>query len=199
MQFAWYGTFNVTEIVVFLVTHNRYDGSKSQTHIENGTGFSIQYASGNVRGFLSEDVVVVSLKSTPCEVIVFSSQLPNRWPSACLFFWRLGVFLWCRCLPKPPLCQPCPSFSQSSTGSWGWAIQTWPLMASRQCLTASCLSMFSRKRCSPSTTAGGLKMYRCQTEYGVFYEGKVEFAFKNNWKCVADFVWLFTIANYFNS
>lgn len=44
------------------VTHNRYDASKSQTHVENGTGFSIQYASGNVRGFLSEDVVVVSLK-----------------------------------------------------------------------------------------------------------------------------------------
>ncbi|KAG7519477.1 renin-like [Solea senegalensis] len=42
-----------------LVTHNRYDASVSWTHVENGTGFSIQYASGNVRGFLSEDVVVV--------------------------------------------------------------------------------------------------------------------------------------------
>uniref|UniRef100_A0A8C6Q457 renin n=1 Tax=Nothobranchius furzeri TaxID=105023 RepID=A0A8C6Q457_NOTFU len=40
-------------------THNRYDASKSHTYVENGTGFSIQYASGNVRGFLSEDVVVV--------------------------------------------------------------------------------------------------------------------------------------------
>ncbi|KAM9786006.1 renin [Neosynchiropus ocellatus] len=40
-------------------THNRYDGATSHTYIENGTGFSIQYASGNVRGFLSEDVVVV--------------------------------------------------------------------------------------------------------------------------------------------
>ncbi|XP_065817875.1 renin [Labrus bergylta] len=40
-------------------THNRYDASRSQTHVDNGTGFSIQYASGNVRGFLSEDVVVV--------------------------------------------------------------------------------------------------------------------------------------------
>lgn len=51
-----------------LVTHNRYDASKSQTYVENGTGFSIQYASGNVRGFLSEDVVVVSLKSAACEI-----------------------------------------------------------------------------------------------------------------------------------
>lgn len=47
---------------VSLVTHNRYDSSRSLTHIYNGTGFSIQYASGNVRGFLSEDVVVVSNK-----------------------------------------------------------------------------------------------------------------------------------------
>lgn len=56
-------TLNWTKIpFAFIVTHNRYDGSRSQTHIENGTGFSIQYASGNVRGFLSEDVVVVSSK-----------------------------------------------------------------------------------------------------------------------------------------
>ncbi|XP_029995197.1 renin [Sphaeramia orbicularis] len=40
-------------------THNRYDASQSRTYVENGTGFSIQYASGNIRGFLSEDVVVV--------------------------------------------------------------------------------------------------------------------------------------------
>ncbi|KAM4571672.1 renin [Fundulus diaphanus] len=40
-------------------THNRYDSSQSHTHVSNGTGFSINYASGTIRGFLSEDVVVV--------------------------------------------------------------------------------------------------------------------------------------------
>lgn len=63
-----------------LVTHNRYDASKSWTYVENGTGFSIQYASGNVRGFLSEDVVVVSLKSLTCKskrVLLFTMlELP---------------------------------------------------------------------------------------------------------------------------
>lgn len=53
---------NLPFSICLLVTHNRYDASKSVTHIYNGTGFSIQYASGNVRGFLSEDVVVVSNK-----------------------------------------------------------------------------------------------------------------------------------------
>lgn len=51
---------NLLFFISLIVTHNRYDASKSHTHIQNGTGFSIQYASGNVRGFLSEDVVVVS-------------------------------------------------------------------------------------------------------------------------------------------
>lgn len=55
----WVPSYNCSPLYTACFTHNRYDASKSRTHIENGTGFSIQYASGNVRGFLSEDVVVV--------------------------------------------------------------------------------------------------------------------------------------------
>ncbi|KAG5281798.1 hypothetical protein AALO_G00048940 [Alosa alosa] len=55
----WIPSYNCSPLYTACFTHNRYDGSKSHTHIQNGTGFSIQYASGNVRGFLSEDVVVV--------------------------------------------------------------------------------------------------------------------------------------------
>lgn len=70
--------------------------------------------------------------------------------------WRLGAFRWSRFLLRPPPCRPCPSSSPSLTESWGWGTQTWRLTASRQCLTASCLSMSSKKRCSRSTTAGGV-------------------------------------------
>ncbi|XP_028309573.1 renin isoform X2 [Gouania willdenowi] len=52
-------------------THNRYDASKSHTYLENGTGFSIQYASGNIRGFLSEDVVVVFAEATSLSAMPF--------------------------------------------------------------------------------------------------------------------------------
>jgi cathepsin D len=38
-------------------THNRYTESKSSTYQANGTSFAIQYGSGSVAGFLSEDVV----------------------------------------------------------------------------------------------------------------------------------------------
>ncbi|XP_029911752.1 renin [Myripristis murdjan] len=55
----WVPSHNCSPFSTACFTHNRYDASKSRTHVENGTGFSIQYASGNVRGFLSEDVVVV--------------------------------------------------------------------------------------------------------------------------------------------
>lgn len=148
------------------VTHNRYDASKSRTHIENGTGFSIQYASGNVRGFLSEDVVVVGetfmnvtekiqLFWYMCHFFLVCSPVADLWPSACVCLCRWVVFLWFRFLPKPPLCLPCPSSLPSLMESWGWDIPTLPSMASPLCLTASCLSTCSRRRSSLFIIAGG--------------------------------------------
>ncbi|KAJ8400182.1 hypothetical protein AAFF_G00398760 [Aldrovandia affinis] len=55
----WVPSTTCSPLYTACFTHNRYDSSKSRTHIDNGAGFSIQYASGNVRGFLSQDVVVV--------------------------------------------------------------------------------------------------------------------------------------------
>lgn len=43
------------------VSHSRYDSSKSRTYIANGTGFAIRYGTGSVKGFLSQDVVMVSV------------------------------------------------------------------------------------------------------------------------------------------
>ncbi|XP_010017057.1 PREDICTED: renin [Nestor notabilis] len=42
------------------VSHSRYDSSKSRTYIANGTGFAIRYGTGSVKGFLSQDIVMVS-------------------------------------------------------------------------------------------------------------------------------------------
>ncbi|XP_034369299.1 renin [Arvicanthis niloticus] len=39
--------------------HSLYDSSESSSYMENGTEFTIHYISGNVKGFLSQDVVTV--------------------------------------------------------------------------------------------------------------------------------------------
>ncbi|XP_077337361.1 renin isoform X1 [Lithobates pipiens] len=56
----WVPSHHCSPLYSACVSHNRYDSSKSYTYIENGTSFSIQYESGRVRGFLSQDVVVVA-------------------------------------------------------------------------------------------------------------------------------------------
>uniref|UniRef100_F7FJK8 renin n=1 Tax=Monodelphis domestica TaxID=13616 RepID=F7FJK8_MONDO len=39
--------------------HNRYDASKSSTYKMNGSNFIIHYASGRVKGFLSQDILTI--------------------------------------------------------------------------------------------------------------------------------------------
>ena len=62
----------------FAVKHNQYDSSKSSTYHANGKKIEIQYGSGSMAGFLSDDTVAVNLITffsrnpiTTCTGLVF--------------------------------------------------------------------------------------------------------------------------------
>ncbi|XP_060701052.1 renin [Hemiscyllium ocellatum] len=56
----WIPSTNCSPIYTACFSHNRYDSSTSRTYEANGQGFAIQYGSGNVKGFLSQDIVMVA-------------------------------------------------------------------------------------------------------------------------------------------
>ncbi|XP_040508845.1 renin isoform X3 [Gallus gallus] len=56
----WVPSCKCSPLYSACISHSRYDSSKSRTYIANGTGFAIRYGTGSVKGFLSQDVVMVS-------------------------------------------------------------------------------------------------------------------------------------------
>merc|ERR1711918_30144 len=48
-----------TSIIHWNPLHAKYDSSKSSTYVKNGSSFSIQYGSGSLTGFVSEDNVMI--------------------------------------------------------------------------------------------------------------------------------------------
>jgi phytepsin len=57
--------------------HNRYDNSKSSTYIANGTSFSIEYGSGSLTGFLSQDTVTIGGLQIKNQVFAEATNQPG--------------------------------------------------------------------------------------------------------------------------
>ncbi|CAO3599848.1 unnamed protein product [Absidia cylindrospora] len=71
----WVPSTHCSSIACFL--HKRYDSSQSNSFIENGTDFSIQYGSGSLEGFISQDTLHVGGISLPHQGFAESTKEPG--------------------------------------------------------------------------------------------------------------------------
>jgi len=57
--------------------HNRYDSSKSKTYVANGTSFTIEYGSGSMEGFLSQDTMGIGGLKVQNQVFAEATSEPG--------------------------------------------------------------------------------------------------------------------------
>lgn len=60
-----------------LCNHSKYKSSASSTYVKNGTDFSIQYGSGALSGFLSQDTLQFGSMSVPNQVFAEATKTPG--------------------------------------------------------------------------------------------------------------------------
>jgi hypothetical protein len=58
-------------------THTKYDSDKSETYAANGTKFAIQYGSGSLSGFLSQETLTLGDLSVPGQVFAEATNVPG--------------------------------------------------------------------------------------------------------------------------
>merc|ERR1712137_628767 len=55
----WVPSATCSHLDIACQTHNQYNSTESSTYVANGEAFAIQYGSGSLKGFLSQDTLGV--------------------------------------------------------------------------------------------------------------------------------------------
>ncbi|XP_064193157.1 cathepsin D-like [Anguilla rostrata] len=66
---------SLTDIACML--HHKYNSAKSSTYVKNGTAFSIQYGSGSLSGYLSQDICKIGDLSVDAQVFGEAVKQPG--------------------------------------------------------------------------------------------------------------------------
>ncbi|KAI8060337.1 endopeptidase [Gongronella butleri] len=71
----WVPSTQCSSIACFL--HKRYDSAQSNSYVENGTSFAIQYGTGSLEGFISQDTVRIGDIALPHQGFAESTKEPG--------------------------------------------------------------------------------------------------------------------------
>jgi Eukaryotic aspartyl protease len=64
-------------LALSIVLHNKYHSEKSNTYVANGTAFAIQYGTGSLKGFLSQDTVTLANLAVQNQVFAEATEQPG--------------------------------------------------------------------------------------------------------------------------
>ena len=65
------------KVAAFKVLHNKYHSEKSSTYVKNDTKFEIQYGTGSLTGFLSQDSVAISSLEVKNQLFAEATNQPG--------------------------------------------------------------------------------------------------------------------------